>query len=190
MRAPALLLVAILLTILPSHATQVAHGSTELIVNGGFENRNASGWTVLGNVRTVTIAHSDTYSLRLGSRNGPAQISQSFNLPRNVAASLSFWYMGVPGDYGTTALVATLLDQNGAVVGQWDGWIDYKWHHVTFGIAAGYSNSTMTLRFIGEIDFLHGLSDLYCPPPPLPCRHRVIVYPVFVYVDDISVTYS
>lgn len=184
------MLVAILLTILPSLGAQVAHGSTELIVNGDFETRSAFGWTVLGDVKAVTISHSGTYSLRLGSRNGPAQISQSFNLPPNVNASLSFWYLGVLGDYGTTALVATLLDQNGAVVGQWDGKIDYKWHQVTFSIDPKYSNSSLTLRFRGEIDFLHELSDLYCPPPPFPCRHRVIVYPVFVYLDDISVTYS
>ena len=103
---------------------------------------------------------------------------------------LSVWYLGVPGDADTELLIVTLLDQNGNIITQWNGIIDYRWHKITYNIDPKYAGSTLTLRFFGRPDVAHESVETYCPPPPLPCRHRVITYAVYTYIDDVSVSYT
>ena len=91
---------------------------------------------------------------------------------------------------GSGQLIVTLLDQNGGIITQWNGEIDYRWHQVTYNIDPKYAGSTLTLRFFGKPDLAHEVIDTFCPPPPLPCRHRVITYAVYSYIDDVSVSYS
>lgn len=183
---PAMLLLGIAISI----GVVQAQSSNELIVNRGFENGNVFGWTVVGDVYAARFSHSGIFSLRLGSRIHTGQVSQSFNVPSGKAPTLSFWYLGVPGDSDTEQLIVTLLDQNGGIISQWNGAIDYRWHQVTYNIDSKYSRSTITLRIFGKPDLAHDVIDVICPPLPFPCRHRVITYPVFAYVDDVSVGYS
>lgn len=164
--------------------------SNELVINGGFESGNAFGWTILGDVSAVRYSHSGIFSLRLGSRFHSGQVSQSFNVSAGVSPTVSFWYLGVPGDMDTGKLIVTLLDQNGAIIAQWNAAIDYRWHQVTYAIDPKYGGSAITLRFYGTPDIAHEVIDWYCPPPPFPCRHRVIAYPVYTYIDDVSVSYG
>jgi hypothetical protein len=185
-----LVLAVLLLGIVMSVGAVHAQSSNDLVVNGGFENGNPFGWTVVGDVHVVRFSHSGTFSLRLGSRIHTGQVSQSFNVPTGVMATLSFWYLGVPGDSDTEQLIVTLLDQSGGIISQWNGAIDYRWHQITYNIDLKYSGSTLTLRIFGKPDLAHDVIDWICPPPPFPCRHRVITYPVFAYIDDVSVSYS
>lgn len=180
----------LLLSIAISVGIVSTRASNELVVNGGFEDGNPFGWTVVGNVFAARYSHSGVFSLRLGSRINTGQVSQSFNVPVGVAPTLSFWYLGVPGDMDRGQLIVTLLDQNGGIITQWKGLIDYRWHQVTYSIDSKYGGSTLTLRFFGKPDLAHEVRDAYCPPPPLPCRHKVVTYPVYTYIDDVSVSYS
>lgn len=164
--------------------------ASELIVNGGFENGNPFGWTVLGDVYAVRVSHSGAFSLRLGSRSHTGQVSQSFNVPVGVSPTLSFSYLGIPGDADRGKLIVTLYDQNGSIVTQWNGVLNHRWQQVTYNIDLKYAGSTLTLTFFSVPDLAHEFIEAYCPPPPIPCRHRVLRYPVYSYVDDVSVSYS
>ncbi len=183
----------------------VAQASTELIVNGGFESGNPYGWTVVGNVKAArALSHSGSYSLGFGSINRAylywydrnldlairvGQISQSLKLPAGKSGVLSFWYMGIQGDSGTTNLRVSLIAQNGTVISQWDGKMDYRWHQVTYEIAGQYSNQPLTFRFSGTPSVSYEYSERFCHGRTY-CPGRVIIYPVYVYVDDVSVTYT
>jgi len=184
------ILALLMLFVVISTGAITAKASNELIINGGFENGNAFGWTVVGNVMAARFGHTGIFSLRLGSRGDTGQVSQSFNVPAGLAPTLSFWYLGVPGDLDTEQLIVTLLDQNGGIITQWNGEIDYRWHQVTYSIDPKYAGSTLTVRMFGRPDVAHEIIELYCPPAPLPCRHRVITYAVYAYIDDVSVSYS
>lgn len=188
MRLRTLFLALFILAVAMTFGSVQTQAVNELISNGGFENGNTSGWTILGGVFVARFSRSGTFALRLGFARHSGQVSQSFNVPVGVAPTLSFSYRGEAGDDDKGALIATLLDQNGAIIAQWNGIIDYRWHQVTYQIDSKYAGSTLTLTFFGRPDLAHEFI-YYCRPPPFPCRHRVITYAVYSYIDDVSVSY-
>jgi len=191
MRIKKHLLALLPLLVVVTSRTTAGIASAELMSNGGFEVGGLAGWTVVGDVRAARYSHSGIFSARLGSRLDSGQVSQQFRIPAGSNGKLSFWYLGVPGEAGTTSIVATLLDQNGAVIMQWNGRVDYRWHQAIYDIGSRYSNQTLTLRFLGEGDYLHeDIERVFCAGSDgCIIRHKVILYTVYAYVDDISVTY-
>jgi len=180
------LLVISLASFLPAGAVR------ELVVNGSFEDGDAFGWAVLGGVYAARNPRTGFFSLRLGQRVGsghnlqvlPAQVSQSFTLPNGSSGQLSVWYLGQTGVQLSSELVITLLDQNGAILAQWSGKMDYNWHQLTYSISPEYSGRPLTLRFFGTGDYLSDYAPKRCGSS---ICYRVICYPVYVYIDDISV---
>ncbi len=63
-------------------------GANGVIVNGGFESGNLTGWTVSGSASVSTTAHSGSYSAEL---KGSSSMVQTFTAPTG-ATMLSFWY--------------------------------------------------------------------------------------------------
>ena len=63
-------------------------GANGVIVNGGFESGNLTGWTVSGPASVSSTAHSGSYSAEL---KGSSSIAQTFTAPTG-ATMLSFWY--------------------------------------------------------------------------------------------------
>lgn len=150
----------VLIAIMVSAGTIVAHAANERIVNGDFGNGKLTGWTVQGYVTLVRNTHSAGLSARLGSRTGQnAQISQSFQIPSGVTGKLSFWYAGDSGDFGQGALTASLVSQDGTIISEWGGQIDSQWHEVTYDIGSQYTNSPLTLTFLGQPNVLHDSGD-------------------------------
>jgi hypothetical protein len=179
----------LLLTI--TSGTVAVQASNEAVTNGGFESGNMDGWTVVGSAEAVHyISHSGKFSLQLGSRAANSgQVSQDFIIPAGTSSTLSFWYLGEPGDYGTTSLVATLLGPNATILAQWNGRIDYRWHQVTFKIDSQYSDRTLTLRFFGHSDLIYDGFEV-CSNDSTRCFVKVFTTQVYVFLDDVSVTYS
>ena len=197
-------IVAAIFLALSISTAPITQASNQVIVNGGFEDGTASGWTAIGDVKAVRWAHSGFFGLRFGSifRTYPyytyglsqssraGQISQSFRIPSGKAGTLSFWYLGIQGDYGETSLRASLIAQNGTAIIQWDAKIDYRWHQVTYEIGSRYSDQTLTLRFSGTPSISYDYDGGKDCRLGRPCPGRVIRYIVYVYLDDISVTYT
>ena len=184
-----LILILIVLALTISSGFAITQASSELLSNGGFEDGNLTGWTVIGNARAIRYSHSGVFSVQLGSRSGTGQISQQFKIPSAQTGKLSFWYLGVPGHYGTTTLSISLIAENGEIIAQWNGKIDYRWHQVTYEISSNYSGQTLSLRFFGRPDLIHENPDRICLGHAFCFRpHKVIIYPVFAYVDNVSAT--
>lgn len=181
---------SLLLLMTITFGNAAVQASNEVLTNGGFETSNLSGWTALGSAAAVHyISHSGRFSLQLGSKADAGQVSQGFTLPTGSSGTLSFWYLGVPGDFGTTSLIVTLLGPNATILAQWHGKIDYRWHQIIFPITGQYSNQPLTLTFFGHSDVIYDSNEV-CSANGMRCIYKVYSYSVYVFVDDVSVTYS
>jgi hypothetical protein len=86
-----------------------------VIVNGGFETGNFTGWTTSGATSISTTAHTGTYSAQVGSSspfNGDSSISQTFSAPSGTGHTLSFWYRVVCTDTVTYDWATATLKDN------------------------------------------------------------------------------
>jgi hypothetical protein len=86
-----------------------------VIVNGGFETGNFSGWTTSGATSISATAHTGTYSANVGSSspfNGDSSISQTFSAPNSTGHTLSFWYQVVCTDTVTYDWATATLKDN------------------------------------------------------------------------------
>jgi hypothetical protein len=74
---------------------------TSVIVNGGFETGDLTGWTRSGATAISTTPHTGTYSAQVGSANpfnGDSSIAQTFTAPTGTGHTLTFWYRVVCTD--------------------------------------------------------------------------------------------
>jgi hypothetical protein len=100
-----------------THSTSVAVTvtSASVIVNGGFETGNFTGWTNAGATSISTTAHSGTYSAMVGSANpfnGDSSIRQTFTAPAGTGHTLTFWYLVVCTDTVTYDWATATLKDN------------------------------------------------------------------------------
>jgi hypothetical protein len=85
-----------------THSTSVAVTvtSASVIVNGGFETGNFTGWTTAGATSISSTAHTGSFSAQVGSVNpfnGDSSIRQTFTAPAGTP-TLTFWYLVVCTD--------------------------------------------------------------------------------------------
>lgn len=68
--------------------------NANLVVNGGFETGNFSGWKKVANFTGVenTAAQSGTYGAALGNMNGIGTISQNISTAAGGDYQLSYWF--------------------------------------------------------------------------------------------------
>jgi hypothetical protein len=102
-----------------THATSVTlvvnPTPATVIVNGGFETGDLTGWTIGGATSISTTAHTGTYSAQVGSSspfNGDSSISQAFTAPASTGHTLSFWYRVVCTDTVTYDWATATLKDN------------------------------------------------------------------------------
>ena len=162
-----------------SHSTSatlvVNQTPTTVIVNGGFETGDLTGWTVSGSTSISATSHTGIYSAQVGSASpfsGDSTIAQTFSAPSGTGHSLSFWYQVVCTDSitydwatatlrdNTTNTTTTALPRTCTNNG--------IWVHQTVNLTGGHSY-TLTL-----IDH----DDNWASPPD----------PTYALFDDISVS--
>ncbi|MBU3966093.1 MAG: PEF-CTERM sorting domain-containing protein [Euryarchaeota archaeon] len=96
-----IILVGILITISTTTGT-----ASELIINGGFETGDTTGWSLVGPVfdgSVTTVHHTGTYSLSMG---GMDYINQTFSPAVSTSGNLTFW--GKASDTFTGPAYATV----------------------------------------------------------------------------------
>jgi hypothetical protein len=135
-----------------------APGCVDLIVNGGFENRE--GWEIVSTAYLADYsadrAHEGLWSMRVGiPPGGPAgtgarysSISQTVSLPAGYTATLRFWVYPVYEDDDTGDLqYVWVVDEGGAntILQTWrDG--SQSWTEREIDLSA-YAGQTVRLRF-------------------------------------------
>jgi hypothetical protein len=149
-------------------------GSTNLVVNGGFETGDLTGWTVLkGKVSvSTTEAHSGSDSALIGlttGYDGVSNLAQVVTVPSTGTTTLAFWgnYTCADKDANEYERVR-VLSSTGKTLGKVvtscatsGGWVQTTWD------LTPNAGETVTLRFGGEADKA-GLA--------------------YWYLDDVSVT--
>ncbi len=145
----------------------VAAATTNVVVNGGFETGDLTGWTAVGSgsglPKVTTAAHSGSYAAFMGTTkapeiNGTVGLEQSVTIPS--AATLTLSVHGISNDTATYAYEeATLLNSSGTVV-----FTCFKtlydtttWQSQSCDLSA-YAGQTLTL-FIGIVG--NGYSSTY-----------------------------
>jgi kumamolisin len=158
----------------------VSSASTNLVVNGGFETGNFSGWTTAGAVAPTISnaeAHSGSYSALLGQTAAPevdgnSDIYQSITIPSTATkATLTFWYWPGTDDTITYAYQEVLVQNTSGTTLATVLKVASNaksWQEVTYDLSS-YAGQTIRLFFA-----VHGNG-----------YSRDYIY---MYVDDISVT--
>jgi len=76
--------------------------ASQLIVNGGFETGNLSGWTLSGDPNvavTTSFPHSGSFDLQIAARDGHAIISQTVATAPSTFYTLDYWLQNRDGGF-------------------------------------------------------------------------------------------
>jgi hypothetical protein len=141
-----------------AHAQSVAtQAATNVVVNGGFETGDLTGWTTVGQTtgapKISTSAHSGSDAVFMGTTKAP-EISGYVGLEQQVtipaAATLSFYVKGVSNDTASYAYEEVdLRNASGTIVFTcYQGLLDTTTYQAQSCSLSGYAGQTLTL-FVG-----------------------------------------
>ena len=145
-----------------------------LVVNGGFETGDFTGWSTEAFYGSVGVssgsAHSGTFSAGMSApaeSGGSGQISQSFATVAGTQYQLSFWSeqgFGGFGSYLSASVNGTQVYANS----RYDS--TYFLHAVTFTA----SSATSSISFVGSDNFGVRLDDVSVTAVPEPSQWALI----------------
>lgn len=129
--------------------------NADLIVNGGFETGDFTGWTLNGNPQVNFVdsgfTHSGTYAAWFGEVGQLGTLSQTIATTANQNYTLSFWFAGdgdVPSEFQALVDSTILLD---IVNPPFD--IDYL--EYTFTFTATSSSTLISFKFRDDPFFIN-----------------------------------
>jgi hypothetical protein len=143
-----------------THSTPVSLTVTPVIVNGGFETGNFTGWTTTGLTAIVKTAHTGTYAARVGSTSPSrtSTLAQTFIVPA-AGGTLSFWYrVTCPDSVTYDWFTVTLRDSATGTTTTLQSRVCSKkaiWTHVTSNLSS-HAGHSVTLTFVNHDDNFPG----------------------------------
>jgi PKD repeat protein len=155
-----------------SIAVTFAPVSSGIVINGGFETGDFTGWTLAGNAGLVNgvtnssftpsgadYVHAGNYGAVLGEYGFAATLSQALSTSAGQRYVLSFWLEN-PTNLPTEIFKA---NWNGSTIFALTNPPAFTWSNFTFSVAA--SNAGTTLQFAAETDQNYfGLDDISVVP--------------------------
>lgn len=155
----ALLLVAALLVVSAAHAN--------LVVNGGFETGDFTGWTLSGNPGYIGIVtdpvHSGTFAASFGAVGFQTMLAQTL-VPTTPGSSylIDFW---LKNDYGPGNLFT--VDWNGSTIFTQGDSQSFDWTEYTFTVSATATSTPLAFGFRQDPSFFQ-FDDVSVTPVPEP----------------------
>jgi len=158
----------------PSIEATIAPVDLGLVVNGGFETGDFSGWTTNGNFTSTSVTndsasvHSGTFGAALGAFGSLGYLAQTLPTIAGARYALSFWLESPDGQTPNEFLVSwngnTLLDgTNLPALG---------WTNVQLVVTATGTTTILQFGFLDDPSFL-ALDDVSVSPQPAITRIRL-----------------
>ena len=135
-------LVAALLGLMAGAAAQA---KADLVVNGGFETGDLTGWTLTNDILFTEVrnfaAHDGSWGLSSGAAGTPADLTQDLATTAGQSYTFSFWlrvFDGTPNSFEA--------DWNGSALVQLTDSPAFDWTHYSFTVMA--TSSSTTIQFL------------------------------------------
>ncbi len=144
-----------------------------LVVNGGFETGDFTGWTTAGDFEDCFVVrnapaftHAGTWGAYLAPGGALAYLSQTITTTPGAGYWLSLW---LNNTYGSTSN-EFLVSWNGGVLFDRTNMSAFGWSNLLFNVTASGTNTALQLGFDNHGDF--GVDDISLMPvvsqPPAP----------------------
>jgi PKD repeat protein len=143
-------------------------GYLGLVVNGGFETGDFTGWSTGGNfescfvVSSPTFAHSGAWGAFLEPTGSLGYIYQTLATTPGTAYALSLWLDNPVSSTGA----AFAVSWNGTALLNWTNPPAFAWTNIQFNVTAPGSNTVLQFGFVNNNAF--GLDDVRVLPAVVP----------------------
>jgi hypothetical protein len=156
----------VILAMLCVYVLSVSGGRTlagELVVNGGFETGDFTGWTLIGapsnNFVGTDFPHSGIYDAVFGQSGSLGSLSQTLATTIDTPYTLSFWFAGdgdTPSEFTASIGGKLLLDLVNPP-------LDTTYHQYIYDFTATSTSTVLSFGFRDDVFFIN-LDDVSVVP--------------------------